>query len=91
LQFENAHALVRRFLLFEVLRRIAKADMEEMAQRVGQAFDAYDKIDILLIMSNFEGVETGAVFDRDALAAQVRSISLSATTAWLGPPFGHGQ
>jgi hypothetical protein len=78
-------------LVFEVLRRIAKADMEEMAQRVGQAFDAYDKIDILLIMSNFEGVETGAVFDRDALAAQVRSISLSATTAWLGPPFGHGQ
>jgi hypothetical protein len=33
--------------LFEVLRRIAKADMEEMAPRVGQALDASDKIDIL--------------------------------------------
>ena len=38
-------------LVFDVLGRIAKADMEEMAQRVGQAFDAYDKIDIILIMS----------------------------------------
>jgi hypothetical protein len=73
-------------LVFEVLGRIAKADMEEMAQRVGQAFDAYDKIDILLIMSNFEGVETGAVFDRDALSAQVRSISHVRKYGVVGAP-----
>ena len=45
-----------------------------MAAEIDAAFDAYDKIDILLILSDFEGADAGAVFDRDALSAQVRSV-----------------
>jgi hypothetical protein len=42
--------------------------------RTEAAFDAYDHIDILLIMARFDGMDAGAVFDREALGAQVRSV-----------------
>jgi hypothetical protein len=61
-------------LAFEIAGKIAKADIEDMAHQVDEAFDAYDRIDILLIMSDFEGLDAGAVFDREALGAQARSI-----------------
>jgi hypothetical protein len=61
-------------IVFEISAKIAKADIEAMAQQIDAAFDAYDKIDILLIMTDFEGMDAGAAFDREALGAQARSI-----------------
>ncbi len=61
-------------LAFDIAGKISKGDIEDMARQIDDAFDAYDRIDILLIMSDFEGLEAGAVFDREALGAQVRSI-----------------
>ena len=61
-------------LAFDITGKIAKPDIEDMAEQIEGAFDAYDRIDILLIMSDFEGMEAGAVFDGEALGAQVRSI-----------------
>jgi hypothetical protein len=61
-------------LAFEIAGKIAKADIEDMARQIEVAFDAYDRIDILLIMSDFEGMEAGAALDGEALGAQVRSI-----------------
>jgi hypothetical protein len=61
-------------LAFEIAGKISKADIEDMALQINQAFDAYDRIDLLLIMSDFEGMDTGAAFDRLALDAQIRSI-----------------
>ncbi len=61
-------------LAFEIAGRISKSDIEDMAGQIDQAFDARGRIDILLIMSDFEGLDTGAVFDREALGAQLRSI-----------------
>jgi hypothetical protein len=61
-------------LAFEIAGKIAKADIEDMARQIDAAFDIYDRIDILLIMSDFEGLDLGAVFDREALGAQVRSV-----------------
>jgi hypothetical protein len=61
-------------LAFEIAGKISKADIESMASQIDDAFDVYDRIDILLIMSDFEGLEAGAVFDREALGAQIRSI-----------------
>jgi hypothetical protein len=76
----SAKAIRRRasprptLLAFEISGKIAKADIEDMARQIDAAFDLYDRIDILLIMSDFEGMEAGAVFDREALSAQVRSV-----------------
>lgn len=61
-------------LAFEIAGKISKADIEDMARRIEQAFDVHDRIDILLIMSDFEGLDAGAVFDGEALGAQWRSI-----------------
>jgi hypothetical protein len=77
---QPASAIVRRgsprptLLAFEISGKIAKADIEEMARQIDAAFDAYDRIDLLLIMSDFEGLDAAAVFDREALGAQVRSV-----------------
>jgi hypothetical protein len=61
-------------LVFDITAKIAKADVEKMAEAVDAAFDQFDKIDMLLILSDFEGMDIDAAFDREALAAQVRSI-----------------
>ena len=61
-------------LAFEIAGKIDKAAIEDMAHQIDAAFDAYDRIDILLIMADFEGMEAGAIFDREALGAQARSI-----------------
>jgi hypothetical protein len=61
-------------LVFDIIAKIAKDDIEEMAEAVDAAFDLYDKIDMLLIFSDFEGMDADAAFDREALGAQVRSI-----------------
>ncbi len=61
-------------LAFEIAGKISKADIEGMARQVDEAFDAHDRVDMLLIMTDFEGMDAGAVFDREALAAQVRSV-----------------
>jgi hypothetical protein len=60
--------------VFDVDGKIAKPDIEKMAREVDAAFDAYERIDILLIMADFEGLDADAVFDREALRSQVRSI-----------------
>jgi hypothetical protein len=60
--------------VFDIAGKIAKTDIEHMAKEIDTAFDAYDRIDILLILADFEGMEAGAVFDRDALGAQMRSV-----------------
>ncbi len=61
-------------LVFDIIAKIAKTDIEAMADAVDTAFDAYDKIDMLLIFSDFEGMDAGALFDPEALGAQFRSI-----------------
>jgi hypothetical protein len=61
-------------LVFEISAKIAKADIEVMAKDVEAAFDTYDKIDMLLIMTDFKGMDADAAFDREALGAQARSI-----------------
>lgn len=60
--------------MFAISGKIAKPDIEDMAQQVKEAFDAYDRIDMLLILSDFEGLEPGAAFDREALGAQLQSV-----------------
>lgn len=61
-------------LVFEIKAKIAKPDIEAMAEQVDQAFDANDTIDMLLIFTDFEGADAGAVFDREALGVQLRSV-----------------
>jgi hypothetical protein len=73
-------------LAFEIRGKIAKPDIEAMAHQIDQAFDAYDRIDILLIMAPFEGMDAAAAFDGEALAAQARSLRHVRKYAVVGAP-----
>ncbi len=89
---QGSPAITRRassrptLLAFEIAGKVRKVDIEEMARQIEEAFDAYDRIDILLIMSDFEGLDAGAVFDREALGAQVRSVRHVHKYAVVGAP-----
>jgi hypothetical protein len=61
-------------LVFEISGKITKADIEGMASQVEAAFDALETIDLLLIMTDFEGLEAGAVFDGASFEVQARSV-----------------
>ena len=73
-------------LVFEVRAKITEPDIEGMAERVQSAFDALDHIDILLLMSNFEGAELSAIADGEAMRAMTRSITHVRRYVVVGAP-----
>jgi hypothetical protein len=60
-------------LAFDVRGKISKPDIEWMASIAEAAMNAQDEIDMLIVMSNYEGPDVGAIFDRDKRSASVRS------------------
>ena len=60
---------------FEVAGRIREADIESMARILTAAFDSLGEVDVLIVMRRREGIDLGAVFDPEGLAAQARSNS----------------
>ncbi len=61
-------------LVFDIVAKIRAADMAWMVEQVGQAFENTDHIDLMLIMTNFKGVEAGAMLRPDAMGATVKSL-----------------
>lgn len=74
-------------LVFEIVAKITEADIEWMAARVQAAFDTLGEIDMLIIMRHFDGAELGAVFDADAMKAQMRSLRHVRRYGVVGAPF----
>jgi len=60
---------------FEIKDTITKADIEWMSAVTDRAMKTYDKIDMLLIMSNYEGSDFGAKFDGYANSVKARSVA----------------
>ena len=73
-------------LVFEITGKISKGDIEDMALQVDAAFDSLETIDLLLIMSDFEGLDVGAIFDGPSLEAQTRSIKHVRKYGVVGAP-----
>jgi hypothetical protein len=61
-------------LAFRITGKVTKEDMHQMAQMANAAFDRFETVDMLLIFDNFDGEETGALFDLAGLKAQFRAI-----------------
>lgn len=61
-------------LAFEIKDRITEPDIEWMSSIVDEAMKALDKIDMLLIMSNYEGSDLDAKFDGYATKVMARSV-----------------
>ena len=75
-------------LVFEISAKIAKPDIEAMAKDVEAAFDAHDKIDMLLIMTDFEGMDADAAFRSRSLgrAGAVHPAMSGNMASWARRP-----
>lgn len=71
---------------FEVRGKITRPDIEWMAAISDRAMKAHDVIDMLIVMSNYEGSEFGATFDGYALDVQARSLAHIRRYAVVGAP-----
>lgn len=71
---------------FEIKDRITEPDIEWMSAVTDQAMKAHDKIDMLLIMSNYEGSDLGAKFDGYANAVKARSVAHIRKYVVVGAP-----
>lgn len=73
-------------LIFEIRDKITKPDIEWMAGDAEAAFDRLGEVDMLIVMSNYEGAELGAIFDGDALGVQARAARHVRRYAVVGAP-----
>jgi hypothetical protein len=71
---------------FEIRDRISKPDIEWTSAIVDGAMKAYDQIDMLIIMSNYEGSDLAARFDGYAASVQTRSVAHIRRYAVVGAP-----
>ncbi|MFC3695788.1 STAS/SEC14 domain-containing protein [Chenggangzhangella methanolivorans] len=73
-------------LVFEIQSKIPKADIEWMSRIVDRAFEEHEQIDMLLLMTNYEGSELSAMLDGEALSVQSRSVARVRRYAVVGAP-----
>jgi hypothetical protein len=73
-------------LIFEIRAKITKPDIEWMAAEADAAFAGRGEVDMLIVMSNYEGAELGALFDGDALGVQARAARHVRRYAVVGAP-----
>jgi hypothetical protein len=73
-------------IAFEIKDRITKPDIEWMSSLTDAAMTAHGKIDMLLIMSNYEGSDLGARFDGYASGVMARSVAHIRKYVVVGAP-----
>ncbi len=71
---------------FRILGEVTSEDMAAMADLMNDAFDAHDKVSMLLIFEHYKGSEMGASFSMENLKAQMRSIANVEKYAVVGVP-----
>jgi hypothetical protein len=71
---------------FEIKDKITKPDIEWMSSITDEAMKAHGKIDMLLIMSNYEGSDLGAKFNGYANEVKVRSVAHIRKYVVVGAP-----
>ena len=60
---------------FHIIGKVSRNDMEEMGDRMLEAFDAHPEVDMLLVFRTDRTSETGASLSAAAMKAQVRSLT----------------
>ncbi|AWN52200.1 STAS/SEC14 domain-containing protein [Methylobacterium sp. 17Sr1-1] len=73
-------------IAFEVMDRITKPDIEWMSSITDDAMKTYGTIDMLLVMSNYEGSDLGARFDGYATSVMARSVAHIRKYVVVGAP-----
>jgi len=76
---------------FRIAGKVTRSDMSAMADRVRAAFDAHDKIDMLLVFAAYDGSEAGASLSADAIKAQAASLWNVRAYVTAGAPEAAGE
>lgn len=76
---------------FRIAGKVTRDDMSSMARRVLEAFDAHDKIDMLLVFDDYDGSEAGASLSADAIKAQTASLWNVRAYVTAGAPEAAGE
>lgn len=71
---------------FRIDGRFHKPDIEAMAGTLDEAFSRLGEVDILIIISKWDGIDMGAAFDGKALKTQARANSHVRRYAVVGAP-----
>ena len=61
-------------LAFRIDGRVTQPEMKMLSDRMLEAFDAHDRIDLLLIFDRFAGVDPGASLSAPTLKAQTAAL-----------------
>jgi hypothetical protein len=70
----------------EIIGKITEADMAWMTGQVDHAFELHDRIDLMVIMTNFDGAEAAAVLNGEAAGASLKSLHHLRKYAVVGAP-----
>jgi SpoIIAA-like len=73
-------------VIFEIDGMLDVADMKRMAQTVQAAFDQQLRIDLMIVMTNFDGVSPAAILQADAVEVAVRSLAKVRRYCVVGAP-----
>ena len=71
---------------FEIDGEVGADEMEAMADLMNQAFDAHDKVNMLLIFRRYAGREAGAGFDWSSIKSRFRSLGKVEKYVAVGAP-----
>lgn len=71
---------------FEISGRIHETAIEGMARTLKSAFDTMGQVDILIVIMTWDGIDLGAVFDKESLGAQARANSHVRRYGIVGAP-----
>ena len=82
----RGNSLRPNLLIFEILAKITKADIEWMSHAVDAAFEIQQEVDMLIVMRRFDGQEVGALFDGEAIKVQTKSLNHVRRYAVVGAP-----
>lgn len=71
---------------FKVDGKSHETDIEWMARRLKSAFDALGTVDIIIVMSNWDGIDFSAMFDSEGLSVQGKAANHMRKYAVVGAP-----
>ena len=73
---------------FVIAGHITDDDSEALAKYMNRAFDAHDKVDMLLDLSGMTGSDWDAAFDDDVIRSRFRALKHVRRYAVVGAPKG---
>ena len=73
-------------LAFRVTDRLTREGIEAMARQVLEAFEREDEIDLMIVLSDWESTDAGAILNRERAKAQARSVRHVRRYAVVGAP-----